>query len=1312
MAWGAEKIADLPAALGDDFPISFWCAPPEKFVNVEEFQKIKDAGFTLIMPPCSGTTVALNHKILDTAKEVGLRAFVMDSRMPMSISGVADAKARLDAIVADYKDHPALAGYFIVDEPNAPAFKGLGEVVAYLREKDPAHLGYINLLPTYANGEQLGVPSYEKYIEDYINTVKPSVVSYDHYHFTNHGDRPGFFENLSIVRELSLKHELPFWNIVLSISHFDYRNLTEAEKRYEAMQTLAYGGKGVFFFTYWQPEPKNWGDAIINFDGTPTRQYEEVNHVNHDVQAIGRYLLHAVSISKPEIQGDLTVSLFDGGEWRYALVANRNYKAATDAKVPLDARDLIKVLDKKQGKWTSVDGPTISVHVNAGDAELYKWRKPAPRTMWDRWRNSLEPKGLKAEPFNIASAGKARCLIALPEHPTTQEQKAADVLESWLGQITGADFRIIKGSTGQQPAIRIVTQSHLGDEGYEISVENGELVLAGGRTRGTLNAVFAFLEEDLGCRFYTRSDNRLPHESTLEVSVVSRTYVPQLRLRDPYYYVAFDPTWSLHNRTNAPDAKVPEEFGGRVDYGGLFVHTAATLLPPPKYFKDHPEYFMLDKTGKRQPWQWCPTDPDVARIVTENVLEALRKNPHAEIISVSKNDSGGDQLCQCERCKKLRESEGGAEMANQLFLVNHVAEAVETEYPNVAIDTLAYLDTIAVPKTIRPRHNVVIRLCNDTVGSWAHPFTPAQNCDIAKLIQAWSAVHDRIYIWDYHINFSHYFGPMPNIDVIASNIRFWVKNRAEGVMIEAAYNSIAEADELKSWVEAKLMWDPRLDEDELVQDFIWGYYGKAAPALAEYNELLTKAGRDHAKDLYAPPGGIRYPMDVSFLSKAFLDQASAVFVRAKELAADDSALLKRVVRAELPILYVKLCRGPAFCGPGFAAMIDQFDRVAKREGATAMEEAGLGFNERIEAWRKQIPKPATTQAATTRLAAEADTKFKVISHGPNSLSYQAFPDACRLKNGDIVCVFYAGYGHVSFASDDCPKGGRICMTRSSDEGRTWSVPQVLFDDEDDNRDPHIAQLSDGSLVCTFFSWHNKTARLKSSGDFSWKTFNSIAAPTGAQCVRSMDNGQTWEATPTSIARNWFCSAPVRTLKSGVCILGLYGPDDQTHLDRPGVIRSIDGCKTWQNPIPIVTPTGVALDAETDLIQLKDGSLYAALRSSKADMHFATSSDEGLSWTPAADIGFKGHCPHLLRLSSGEIILSHRVPNTSIHISRDECKTWQGPYEIDSCIGAYPSTVELKDGTALIVYYTEGAGSHIRAARFRVKGDGIELLPLT
>ena len=86
------------------------------------------------------------------------------------------------------------------------------------------------------------------------------------------------------------------------------------------------------------------------------------------------------------------------------------------------------------------------------------------------------------------------------------------------------------------------------------------------------------------------------------------------------------------------------------------------------------------------------------------------------------------------------------------------------------------------------------------------------------------------------------------------------------------------------------------------------------------------------------------------------------------------------------------------------------------------------------------------------------------------------------------------------------------------------------------------------------------------------------------------------------------------------------------------------------------------------------------------MHYATSSDEGKTWSAVKDIGFKGHAPHLNRLSTGEILLVHRVPNTVLHISRDECKTWQGPYTIDDCVGAYPSTVELKDGSVLVVYY--------------------------
>jgi hypothetical protein len=208
-------------------------------------------------------------------------------------------------------------------------------------------------------------------------------------------------------------------------------------------------------------------------------------------------------------------------------------------------------------------------------------------------------------------------------------------------------------------------------------------------------------------------------------------------------------------------------------------------------------------------------------------------------------------------------------------------------------------------------------------------------------------------------------------------------------------------------------------------------------------------------------------------------------------------------------------------------------------------------------------------------------------------------------------------------------------------------------------------------------------------------------------VTSRDGGQTWETEAQVVAPGWPSSAPVRELPDGTRILGIYREDGATAYG--GLIRSLDGGKTWSAPIAIGKDSGVRLDAETDFVRLKDGTLYATLRGDRVNMHFATSPDNGLSWSPVKDIGFAGHCPHLTRLSTGEILLTHRLPLTALHVSRDDARTWQGPYQIDSTIGAYPSTVELKDGTVLVVYYEEGEGSAVRARRFKLKADGIEFL---
>jgi hypothetical protein len=321
-----------------------------------------------------------------------------------AIGGSEEKKEALDAIVADYKDHPALLGYHIVDEPGAGAFAGLGEVVAYLKQKDPKHVGFINLLPTYALGMgALGTKTYEEYVRKYVEQVKPFVISYDHYHFTNEGDRADFFENLDTIRKVSLESNIPFWNIVLVTQHFGYRHLTEAELRFEAMQTLAFGGRGLLWFTYWMPEgvpdQEGWKHSMINRDGTRDAHYDMVKRVNAEAKAIGDVIATARSKSvfhhgegatirrenspitpaeATPAEGKLTVGVFEGREGKtLALVTNRDYKEETRTRVVIEPpNSTIEIFDPATKEWspaTIAERGVVPLDLPAGGGALLRW---------------------------------------------------------------------------------------------------------------------------------------------------------------------------------------------------------------------------------------------------------------------------------------------------------------------------------------------------------------------------------------------------------------------------------------------------------------------------------------------------------------------------------------------------------------------------------------------------------------------------------------------------------------------------------------------------------------------------------------------------------------------------------------------------------------------------------------------------------------------------------------------------------------------------------------------------------------------------
>ncbi len=588
------------------------------------------------------------------------------------------------------------------------------------------------------------------------------------------------------------------------------------------------------------------------------------------------------------------------------------------------------------------------------------------------WVNSLKPTAKTGTDLTITENNKANYSILLSKKPTTQDQKAAEDLKTWLEKMTGATIQIVTESKNSKTTDQVIsigqTQlfkksklaasgENLKDEGYGIDQKDKTLFIWGGRTRGVINGVYALLEEDLGCRWYSNECNMIPSIGTLKFAPALRTFVPALSCRDPFWYVAFDATWSLRNRTNAPDAKVPEEWGGAIDYGGMFVHTFHGLFPEKDYYEAHPEYYMLNDQNKRVTSQLCTTNPEVIRLVKEKVRKVLKANPYAELISISKNDGGG--TCLCANCKSLDDAEG-SKMASLMVLVNAVAKDIEKDYPHVLISTLAYGETGPIPKTMRPNKNVSIMLCSDKTGAWRRPFEPTEICEIGTLVKNWSKVCKRLFIWDYNINFSHYLAPMPNLDVMAENIRFYVANNAEGVMLQANYQTVgSERDWMRSWVAAKLLWNPSLNLYDLIDDFIYGYFGKAAPAVAQYNRLLQKQAEIYKTELsgkwlmdhkYKP---IRYDMDHPFLSKEFLYYSTQLYDQAEKLA-DNKQVLDRVQRDRLPITYVKLVRGPEFVGPDYLMELDRFEKTVEKVGITHLREGGSkkDIENKIILWRK------------------------------------------------------------------------------------------------------------------------------------------------------------------------------------------------------------------------------------------------------------------------------------------------------------------------------------------------------------------------
>lgn len=605
-------------------------------------------------------------------------------------------------------------------------------------------------------------------------------------------------------------------------------------------------------------------------------------------------------------------------------------------------------------------------------------------------------RGAPAEAL-IAKGGQAVPVITVAADASLPERHAAEELAALLKQVTGAEFAIkLSTEAGQNPQIAVgpgaakalapnLSLDGLGADGIVIQAVLPNLILTGGvgAPRGTLYAVYTFLEDQVGCRWWSRGESTIPSKPTLAVpGDLAVRFVPVLERRDQCFVEGFDPDWSVRNKYNGWCGPGDDEArGGILGFAGPGCHTFFQMIPPKEYFEKHPEWFSeIDGKRTAEASQLCLTNPEVLVFVIAKCKEWLRANPKAVFVSVTQNDWNG--WCTCATCKAVDEAEGG-QSGTMIRFANAVAEALEPEFPYAAVDTFAYQYTRKPPKLVKPRQNVIVRLCSIEC-DFAHPLEHPNNQAFRADIEGWAKICNRLYIWDYVTNFQNYIQPHPNLRVIGPNIRFFVKNHVKGLFEQGDYQSPGgEFGALRAWVMGKLLWNPGLDDQALIREFLAGYYGPAAPYLKNYIDLIHDPVliKDFHMGCYAPPTS-------PYLNAATLLQAERLLGQAEAAVAGNPTLLKRTRVAHLPVRHVAILRWPrlkfmatqagsewTFPATRLAA-ITEFEEVCAQNQITLLNEAATPIASLRQNYGDQRREAATAPPDLANLANGAWTDLQ------------------------------------------------------------------------------------------------------------------------------------------------------------------------------------------------------------------------------------------------------------------------------------------------------------------------------------------------
>ncbi|MDR0509932.1 MAG: DUF4838 domain-containing protein [Rikenellaceae bacterium] len=534
---------------------------------------------------------------------------------------------------------------------------------------------------------------------------------------------------------------------------------------------------------------------------------------------------------------------------------------------------------------------------------------------------------------------------------------AAALLQDFVARISGARLPVVSGVKPARGDVAIGDVADLSVEGvkpdgFRISTSGGVLRIAGNGGRSTAYGVAELLERYLGAECLGAHEYTFTPSRDIVLPAIDITDNPAFSYRQtPCYMARRDAVYKLWHRLETPD---------EVFAAGYWVHTFDRLLPSAIYGREHPEYYSWFR-GKRNPGkasQWCLTNNEVFEIVAARIDSIFRANPGSDIISVSQND-GNYTNCQCDSCKAIDDYEGSPSGSLIRFL-NRLAE----RFPDKQLSTLAYLYTMHPPKHTRPLPNVNIMLCDIDCDREVSLTENRSGRDFVKALAGWSAISDNIYVWDYAINFDNYLSPFPNFHILQPNIRLLRDHHA--TMHHCQMNSSPGTNfgELRTWLVAKLMWNPDADVDVLMRRFLNGYYGAAATYMYRYIKMMEGAllGSGSRLWIYDSPVTFKEGM----LRPELMRRYKELFDEAEKAVADQPELLQRVRRERLTLQYseLEILRTQSGNDPSEVAVkLSLFERRVGELGVTELNERNNTPQEYCALYRERFMLAATVSRA-------------------------------------------------------------------------------------------------------------------------------------------------------------------------------------------------------------------------------------------------------------------------------------------------------------------------------------------------------------